>query len=94
MRALWLLLACAGCATPQPVIPPVQIQKEVVEVQRPCAVTKPVRPAPLARPLPVKSDALIAVLASKLMEYAAPGAYADRADAAITTCTRTSPSSP
>lgn len=55
-----------------------------VEVQKPCPVEKPVRPA--ARPLPSQLEALAATLAAWLKEYAAPGGYADKADAALSEC--------
>jgi hypothetical protein len=58
------------------------------EVPRPCPVTKPAKPAPLARPLPADPARLIDLLAGKLLEWAGPGGYGERADAAITTCTK------
>jgi hypothetical protein len=58
------------------------------EVQRPCPVTKPVRPAPLAKPLPSDVARLVDLLTAKLIEYAGNGGYADRADAALTICTK------
>jgi hypothetical protein len=81
-----LLAGCASSSTTPPAveIPTVEVVKEV---QRPCPVTKPDRPAPLARPLPTDPVQLAALLTLKLLEYAAPGGYADRADAAIATCT-------
>jgi len=90
MRAIVMLVLLAGCST-VPSVPEVRIQKETVEVARPCAVTVPVRPAPLARPLPSDSVALAALLGGKLSEYAGPGAYADRAEAAIKICTSGGP---
>lgn len=82
-----LLSACATTNVPPPAV---QIRTQVVtkEVQRPCSVTKPVRPAPLTKPIPTDAIALAAALALKLAEWSGPGGYGDRADAAITTCTK------
>jgi hypothetical protein len=86
MRSICLFVLLAACAsTPQPV--KVVTQEVVREVQRPCPVTRPARPTPLARPLPADSRALAAVLADKLLEWAGAGGYGERADAALTTCT-------
>lgn len=83
---LILLAGCAGSNRP----PAVQIRTvEVVrEVMRPCAVTVPQRPEPLARPLPTDAVALAAVALAKLAEWSAPGKYGERADAALRTCTK------
>lgn len=62
-------------------------QEVVKEVQRPCPVTKPVRPTPLVRPLPQDPARLVDLLVAKLTEWAGPGGYGERADAAIATCT-------
>lgn len=67
--------------------PEAQIVKETVEVQVPCPIEAPVRPAPIGK-LPSGSRQLNAALGAKLKEYAAPGGYADKADAAIRTCQR------
>ena len=88
MRSLWLLLALTACASQQPCAPKVEIQKQIVEVPRPCAAVVPSKPAPLVRPLPQTSDALIALLGAKLMEWAGPGGYSERAEAIITRCTK------
>ena len=80
------LSACKTTGTPPPAIE-IRTVERVVEVQRPCTVTKPARPAPLARPLPTDAVALAAVLAEKLAEWSGPGRYGDRADAAINRCT-------
>jgi hypothetical protein len=90
MRRLFLLpivvlTACAG-ATPPPAVE-TRIVTKTVEVQKPCPVTVPVRPAPLAKPLPTDLGKLVAALGAKLVEYAGPGRYADKADAALKTCT-------
>lgn len=82
-----LLLTACGAATPPPAVE-IRTVETVKEVQRPCPVTKPVRPTPLARPLPADLTQLAATLGAKLEEYAGPGKYADRADAALTTCTK------
>lgn len=86
-------LFASGCATDQSGPPAVQIQTvtHTVEVQRPCAVTKPVRPAPLARPLPDDMGRLLALVSGKLAEWSGPGGYGERAEAAIGTCTKVNP---
>jgi len=85
------LISLAGCATTnRPCVPKVETQIVVKTVQRPCPVTIPTRPAPLARPLPSDLERLAATLAGKLAEYTAPGGYADRASAALRTCTNAS----
>lgn len=91
MRSWMLLIMLAGCATTPKPCPPVQLPRvETIEVVRtvakPCAVTKPAIPAPLARPLPTGSDALIAVLVEKLAQWAGEGGYGERADKAISEC--------
>jgi hypothetical protein len=89
MRYLILLAAdaLAACGTDQS-RPAVEIRTvtKTVEVQKPCAVTPPVRPAPLDKPLPTDLGRLVAVLGAKLVEYAGPGGFADRATAAIDQC--------
>ena len=62
-------------------------QEVIKEVQRPCPATKPLRPAPLARPLPQDPARLVDLLVAKLTEWAGPGGYGERADAVIATCT-------
>lgn len=88
--ALATLITLAGCTKPDVPPPAVRVVtvERVVEVQKPCAVTIPVRPAPLAKPLPVDAVSLAAVLALKLGEWSAPGAYGDRADAALKRCAK------
>jgi hypothetical protein len=90
MKRLAALLLLSGCATAPkaPVVPNVQIQTVTKEVQRPCHVTKPVRPAKLAQPLPTDSEALAALLGAKLIEWAGEGGYGDRAESAIATCSK------
>ena len=82
------LAALAAC-TQSPQSAPatqIQVQRDVVEVQRPCRVVAPARPAPLARPLPDDAERLNALLTAKLLEYAGPGRYADRIEAALAEC--------
>lgn len=90
MRLFLILLALAGCAKPDPTPPAtkVQVVREVVEVQRPCSVTIPARPSPLARPLPNDAEKLAAILGAKLEEYAGAGRFADRVMDALARCTR------
>jgi hypothetical protein len=91
MRALILvpLLGLAACATTKECAPPgVKIVTQTVtkEVAKPCPVTKPSRPAPLAQPLPTDAIQLAAVLGAKLLEWAGPGGYGDRSSGALDTC--------
>lgn len=77
-------LLVTGCSTTgNPVR--TEIVERVVEVQKPCAVEKPARPAPVG-PLPTALEAVAAILGAKLKEYTAPGGYADKAEAAIDEC--------
>lgn len=95
MRSWMLLFLLAGCATtPRPCppsLPRVEVKEVIREVAKPCPVTIPAKPAPLAKPLPTKSDALIAVLTGKLLQYAGAGGYAEKADEAIRLCTSPQP---
>ena len=85
--AMMLCLPAAMCGErPEPGIE-VRTVVVVKEVQRPCPVTKPERPAPLAQPLPGDAVQLAALLGAKLAEWAGPGGYGERADAAIERCT-------
>lgn len=79
------LVALTACQTDQPGIQ-VKTVEVVKEVQRPCPGTAPIRPAPLAKPLPADLAQLAATLAAKLGEYALPGGYADQADAIMKRC--------
>ena len=85
--AIALTIVVAGCKTTssEPGIE-VRVVEKVVEVQKPCPGERPKRPTPLALPLPDNAIALAAVLGAKLAEYAAPGKYADKADALISRC--------
>lgn len=85
--AFGLLLTACGTDRPRPAVE-VRTQTVVKEVQRPCAVTIPQRPAPLAKPLPTDAVKLAALLGAKLVEWAGPGKYGERADAAIRECTK------
>lgn len=86
--AIILCLPAAMCGErPEPGIQ-IRTVEVVKEVQRPCPVTKPSRPAPLAKPYPSDAVQLAAALTAKLLEYAGPGGYAERADAAIDRCVK------
>jgi hypothetical protein len=79
-------LLLAGCADgPRPV--KVVVQEKIVEVQRPCPVTVPARPAPIGA-LPANARDALRIAAAKLLEFAGPGGYADKADAALVICTK------
>lgn len=80
------LTACAG-TTPPPAVE-VRTVTKTVEVQRPCAVTIPSRPSRLAKPLPNDAVKLAATLGAALAAYTAPGAWADRMEAALRECTK------
>lgn len=82
-----LLSACATTNAPPPAVQ-IRTVTKTVEVQRPCSVTKPVRPAPLTKPIPTDAIALAAALALKLAEWSGPGGYGDRAASAIDTCAK------
>lgn len=86
MRLLFAALLLAGCARTPPPAVEVRTVRQTVEVQRPCPVTIPKRPAPLARPLPGDAVALAATLGEKLSEWAGPGGYGDRAQRALERC--------
>lgn len=77
---LFVPLPLWGCATTEPRV-------VIKEVSRPCPVTVPTRPKPLDRPLPDDAVSLAALLAAKLLEYAGPGGFADRAESSLRTCT-------
>lgn len=85
MHRLILLLALAGCSTTQPAID-VRTVEVIKEVQRPCAVQKPVRPAAVGA-LPGQAADAVLVLAAKILEWSGPGGYADQAEDAIENCT-------
>lgn len=85
--ALPAILLLASCAA-KPAPPAVMVKTVTVtrEIQRPCAVTRPARPAPLGV-LPTSLARLSSLLGAKLAEWSGPGGYGERADAAIATCT-------
>lgn len=84
-----LLAACGTGVTPPPAVE-VRTVVKTVEVAKPCPVTIPERPAPLAKPLPTDAVRLAALLGAKLVEWAGPGKYGERADAALRQCTKAS----
>ena len=88
LAPLWLCLT--ACAHDQQ---GVEVRTVTVEkpVMQPCPATPPVRPAPLAKPLPTDLSALVATLAAKLGEYTLPGKYADQADAYVRECPPSAP---
>ena len=96
MKLTWTLplFALAGCGehpggipAPPPAVE-VRTVEVVKEVQRPCPVEVPQRPAKLPGTLPEDAVALAALLGRKLDEYAGPGKYADKADSALRKCTQ------
>ena len=78
--------ACAG-TTPPPAVE-IRTVTKTVEVQRPCPVTQPARPSRLAKPLPTDAVKLAATLGAALAAYTAPGAWADRMEAALGQCSK------
>jgi hypothetical protein len=82
-----LCLALVACAA-KPVTPAVQIKvvERVVEVQRPCAATRPALPTKLVEPYPTDAVKLAIMLAQKLADYSGPGGYGERADSALALC--------
>jgi hypothetical protein len=86
--ALVALLAGCGGDHVESAGTKVVYQRVEVPVPTPCPVTKPAKPKPLARPLPADPARLIDLLVAKLTELMGPGGYVERADAAITTCTK------
>lgn len=86
LAATMLLTSCAHA----PVLVPatrVVYKDVVVQVQRPCPAKVPKRPDPLAKPLPTDLGPLLDVVSAKLEEWAGKGAYGEKADAALKTCT-------
>jgi len=84
------VISLAGCGSRIAPPPAVEIRTvtKTVEVQRPCPVTQPARPARLAKPLPTDAVKLAATLGAALAAYTAPGAWADRMEAALGQCTK------
>lgn len=95
--ALWLTLSAGGCDR-KPVVSAgstVEYQKVYVQVPRPCPVKVPARPSTIqadakAAKLALPSDPglLLDIVTAKLKEWAGDGAYGDKADAALKTCTK------
>ena len=85
-----VFLSLAGCGAG--VVPPPAVEirtvTKTVEVQKPCPVTVPARPPRLAKPLPTDAVKLAATLGAALAAYTAPGAWADRMEAALGQCTK------
>ena len=83
--ATLIALSLAACAhNPAPV--EVRIQERTVEVMQPCPAEAPPRPAPIGD-VPTDALAALRIVTAKLLEYVAPGGYADRAEAALAICT-------
>ena len=81
-------LALAACASTQPAVE-VRIQRETVEVMRPCPVVVPVRPSPLTRAeLPASAADALRIAIARLLEWQGAGGYGEQADAALDVCTR------
>lgn len=79
-------LALAGCAH-NPRAVDVRVQERLVEVQRPCPVTVPPRPAPVdAATLPADARDALRIVTAKLLEWAGAGGYGDQAAAALAIC--------
>lgn len=89
IASIFALSACGTGVTPPPAVE-VRTQTAIKEVSKPCPVTIPERPAPLAKPLPTDAVRLAALLGAKLVEWAGPGKYGERADAALRQCTKAS----
>lgn len=83
--ALIAAAALAGCAGGQSATK-IETIEVIKEVQKPCPGERAARPTPLISPLPTDLETLAAVLAAKLVEYAGPGKYADKADAIMLRC--------
>jgi hypothetical protein len=90
MRRLLIIapLLLMACEHPQSAGTKVVYQTVEKEVQRPCPVTVPTKPAPLAKPLPSDPARLVDLLTAKLIEWAGTGGYGERADDALKVCTK------
>jgi hypothetical protein len=84
MCAFMCAFMVAACQTTQPGIE-VRTVEKVVEVQRPCPGTPPVRPAPLGE-LAATSPAALAQVLAKLAEWSGEGQFGDRAEAYFEAC--------
>ena len=81
-----IAIALTGCTTATPPVD-VRIQERVVTVQQPCPVTIPERPATLrAEDLPDDARDALRVAVASLLQFQAPGGYADRVEAALRIC--------
>lgn len=93
MRYLAVIIASAllgACGTPAI---QTRIQDRIVEVQKPCPVQIPERPAPLTQE-DLASNAVdtALILTARLLEWQGPGGYGDRANSALEICTSNSQS--
>lgn len=86
--ALAVMLALASCATTEPAGVKVITKEVLKEVPRPCPAERPKVPAKLQRPLPTDPARLVDLLVAKLTEWAGPGGYGERANAALDLCTK------
>ena len=86
VRIVALTLLLAGCAATTPRIETVRV---LVPTPVPCvaAADVPVRPAPLAARPAADRDA-VRMLLAKLLEWAGPGAYGDRARVIFRECVK------
>ena len=85
-RIVALTLLLAGCAATTPRVETVRV---LVPTPVPCvtAADVPVRPAPLAARPAADRDA-VRMLLAKLLEWAGPGAYGDRAHGIFKECVK------
>jgi len=80
-------LSLSACGHPQTASAvQTRVVTTTVEIQRPCPVTVPARPSPLAIPLPTDALQLAALIGAKLAQWSGPGGYGERADAALRKC--------
>ena len=79
-----ICLGISSCTTAEPGIR-VETVKVPVEVQKPCPAEIPKRPEPIGA-LPTDAVKLAATLGAKLIEWAGPGGYGDRADEIMQRC--------
>lgn len=86
MRWLIFSLLLAGCAQ-GPGAVEVRTVEVIKEVMVPCPAVAPARPAKLG-PLPADAAGALLVVSAKLLEYAGAGGYADRAEDALSTCSK------
>ena len=84
-KVLALALALTACSQPTPPATQIKIQRETVEVVRVCPDALPRRPSAIGA-LPSDLQKLAATLGARLMEWAGPGGYGDRIEAAHGAC--------